>query len=257
MTKGHVWTAAVSGALLAATTAAWVAADGPAGPDMSAAPTVQESPAGDTLPDDVRAALAAKDSLTPAEQAVLDHYRAGEGPEQPIPFNHEWHVTELQMECEYCHTGSRESEVAVMPSLDMCMGCHRVVGGNLAAIAQLRAHWDRREPVEWIRVYKVPEFVQFGHQPHLRNGIECQECHGPVEEMARIRRHSDLSMGWCLSCHRDEPARTDVATSYLLSREFPAPEIPTGRQAHGLYPIQIDQEYASTRAPSDCATCHY
>lgn len=265
MRKSHVWTAAGSGALLVAATVAWVAADRPAAPGTSAASTGPGAVASgapgaaqqDTLARDERATLAAKDSLTPAEQAILDHYRAERGPQQPIPFNHEWHVSTLQMECEYCHTGSRRSEVAIMPSLELCIGCHRVVGGNLTAVAQLRAYWDRGEPVEWDRVYRLPEFVQFSHQPHLRNQIECEECHGPVEEMARVYQYSDLSMGWCLSCHREAPAETDVATTYLLTREFPPPPIPRARQERGLYPIQIDQEYGATRAPGDCTVCHY
>lgn len=211
----------------------------------------------DTLAESQRSALASKDTLTPAEQAILDHYRADRGPEQPIPFNHEWHAGELQMSCEYCHTGSDRSEAAIMPSVSTCMGCHRIAGGDLPAVAQLRTYNDQNATIPWVRVYKMPEFVQFAHQPHLRNDIACQECHGPVEEMARVYQATDMTMGWCLECHRSEPQQNDVATTYRLIRQDPPHPIPQGTQSRGLYPVQIDQEYGETRAPIDCAACHY
>lgn len=211
----------------------------------------------DTLGERQRSILASKESPTPAEEAILDHYRADRGPQQPVPFNHEWHVSELQIGCDYCHTGSDASEAAIMPSTSVCMGCHRIAGGDLPAVAKLRTYADRDLPVPWVRVYKLPEFVQFAHRPHLRNEIACQDCHGPVEEMARVYQASDLSMGWCLECHTGEPQPGDVATDYLLARDHPPSPIPDGRQSAGLYPIQIDQNYAASRAPIDCAACHY
>lgn len=213
----------------------------------------------DTLDDSQRAILASKpaDSLSAAEQAILAHHRAQQGPEQPVPFNHAFHVTDLQLECEYCHTGSRNQAVATMPQMGVCMGCHASVGGGLPAIAQLRAYASAERAVPWIRVYKLPEFVQFSHQPHLRNQIECQECHGPVEEMDRIYQATSLSMGWCLECHRGEPGGADTATTRQLVQRYEIPEIPAGRQSVGLYPRRIEQSYGDTRAPVDCAACHY
>lgn len=200
---------------------------------------------------------AAADSLTPAQRAARLHRRAPQGPEQPIPFSHRFHVAELQIQCEYCHTGSRDLAVAPMPAVGTCMGCHRTVGRGIAGIDTLRAYAQRGETVPWKRVYKVPEFVQFTHQAHLRNQIECQQCHGPVEEMDRIYQFSSLTMGWCLSCHRDDPQPTDVATNARLIPDASIPEAPPGRQDVGLYPRSIRQGYAATRAPDDCATCHY
>ncbi|MFQ5889468.1 MAG: cytochrome c3 family protein [Gemmatimonadota bacterium] len=192
-----------------------------------------------------------------AQEAILAHESASRGPAQPIPFNHRFHVRELRMDCLYCHAGSDRSQVAIVPPLDLCMGCHRVIGNELEPIQQLRGYWSRRQPVPWERVYKLPEFVQFSHQPHLRNGIDCQQCHGPVDEMDRVYRVTSLRMGWCLECHFGEPRESDVATDYVLWREFPPPDIPAGRQSAGLYPIRIDEQYASNRAPIDCFACHY
>lgn len=200
---------------------------------------------------------AGQDSMTEAHRASTRHREATRGPEQPIPFSHRLHVQDLELGCDYCHVGTERSKVAVMPALSVCMGCHRTVGSELGPIRELREYWDRQEPVPWERIYKVPEFVQFHHQPHIRSGVECAECHGPVEEMDRVYRVQELSMGWCLTCHREPPREEDAATDYLLARQFSLPEVRTGREETGLYPRQLDSEYAAHRAPIDCATCHY
>lgn len=197
------------------------------------------------------------DELPPARAAATLHRQADRGPEQPIPFSHRFHVSELQIQCEYCHTGTRDLAVATMPPVGTCMGCHRTVGRGIEGIDSLRAYSERGEPIPWERVYKVPEFVQFTHRAHLRNEIECQECHGPVEEMDRIYKATSLGMGWCLSCHRDDPRPGDVATDVRLARDADVPETPAGRQDVGLYPRRISQGYGTSRAPDDCATCHY
>lgn len=192
-----------------------------------------------------------------AAEAIRSHETATQGPEQPIPFSHRFHVTELLMDCLYCHAGSERSEVAVVPALELCIGCHRVIGNELEPILRLREYWERGEPVPWVRVYKLPEFVQFPHRSHLRNAIPCQECHGQVEQMDRVYRANSLRMGWCLECHFGEPQEGDVATDHVLVGRFPPPEIPPERQPASLYPRRLEQRYAETRAPIDCFACHY
>jgi hypothetical protein len=215
-------------------------------------PSVAQVPAGQEA-----ASGTDQEELTPAEEAILAHDTASLGPQQPLPFNHAFHTTELQMSCEYCHQGTDRSKVAVMPALSVCIGCHRVVGSGLQPIQELRAYWERGEPVPWERVYKLPEFAQFYHAPHLRNGVECAECHGPVDEMARIYQWSSLRMGWCLECHRGAPEETDVATDYMLNQQFEHPPMAEGRQPTGLYPYAISEEYGVSRGPIDCYACHY
>lgn len=192
-----------------------------------------------------------------AEQAIVDHNTATRGPRQPIPFSHRFHVRELRIDCMYCHLGTERSETGVVPSLEVCMGCHRTAGAGLEPIQELQDHWNRGEPVRWEWVSKLPDFVQFPHRAHVRTGIQCQECHGPVEDMDRVYRWAPLTMGWCLECHRSQPQETDVATDYVLVREHPIPEIPDRRQAHSFYPVRIDTKYGAYRAPIDCFACHY
>ena len=195
-----------------------------------------------------------------AQQAIVDHNTAGRGPQQPIPFSHRFHATELRIDCYYCHTDIERTQTGTIPPLEVCMGCHRVAGSGLEPIDELRAYAERNEPVPWEWVYKLPEFVQFTHRPHLRAGVECQECHGPVEEMARIYEWTPLTMGWCLECHRTEPPETDVGTDAVLTRGQDVPPPLPGadeRQEESLYPRSIDTEYGAWRAPIDCLACHY
>lgn len=192
-----------------------------------------------------------------ADEAILAHEGAAQGPLQPIPFNHRFHTQELLMQCEYCHGGTENSAIAVMPAVDLCMGCHRIVGANLEPIQRLRGYYDQGQPVPWERVYKVPEFVQFPHRAHIRSQIDCEECHGKVEEMDRVYKFATLKMGWCLDCHWQPGEDTDVATDRLLIEKYPPPETPDERQPIGLYPRRLDQQYGANRGPIDCYACHY
>ncbi|MDH3297376.1 MAG: cytochrome c family protein [Gemmatimonadota bacterium] len=192
-----------------------------------------------------------------AAEAIEAHNAATEGPVQPVPFNHRFHVQEIGMQCAYCHGGTQSSPVATMPAVDTCMGCHRIVGAQLEPIADLRGYWDRGEPVPWERVYKVPDFVQFPHDAHIRNDLACAECHGAVEEMDRISKAFSLKMGWCLACHMGVGEESDYATDRLLAEQFVPPAMPAGRQPIGLYPRALDTAYGASRGPIDCAACHY
>lgn len=228
------------------------AADGAESIAAAAAATEQEGPTRPLLP---------VQEYTPtgmtAQEAIEAHASAIEGPAQPIPFNHRFHTQELGMQCAYCHDGTQSSAVAAVPSVELCMGCHRVAGNQLEPIQELRGYWERSEPVPWEQVYKVPEFVQFPHDAHIRNELACAECHGPVEEMDRVYQFSSLTMGWCLECHMGEGLETDYATDRLLARDFPPPQPAEEGQPVGLYPRTIDMEYGATRGPIECTACHY
>jgi hypothetical protein len=137
------------------------------------------------------------------------------------------------------------------------MGCHRIAGSGLPPVEQLRGFASLGQPIPWEWVNKVPEFVQFSHQPHIRSAIDCTECHGPVEEMDRVYQWAPFTMGWCLECHRQERADTDVATDNLLVEQYPPPQPPEELQPHSLYPRALDSQYGATRGPTDCAACHY
>ena len=166
----------------------------------------------------------------------------GYEPEQPIAYSHRLHAGELQIQCLYCHSNADRSRHAGIPAAGICMNCHSVVTASLGAVraedelaakekrpprpivspelqklySTLALDANRKPdpagkltPIAWNRVHNLPDFAYFDHRPHVKLGVACQRCHGPVETMERMRQHSDLSMGWCVNCHR-EVNRTGV-----------------------------------------------
>ncbi|MEW5983162.1 MAG: cytochrome c3 family protein [Acidobacteriota bacterium] len=161
-------------------------------------------------------------------------------PAQPVAFSHRVHAGELQVACLYCHFGAERSRHAGIPPLNVCMNCHRFVTAPIGAVRAedvLAVKENRRplrivspeiakiyralglgdnlapdpartpEPVAWITVHNLPDFVYFDHRPHVAAAVTCQTCHGPVETMERVRQVQALTMGWCVNCHRDATRR--------------------------------------------------
>lgn len=172
---------------------------------------------------------------------VLPVAATREGPVQPIFFSHVIHTGSYQIACQYCHAGARRSSDAGIPSVEKCMGCHKIVAaqGN-EQVQKLHDYWNKQQPIPWLRVFRVPEYVHFPHKNHVQAGLVCQTCHGRVEAMEQVhattgQNHLNdlmnlaampvpgpkLSMGWCVECHRAQNA------------------------ARG------------TQAPLDCVTCHH
>lgn len=160
---------------------------------------------------------------------------AGYEPVQPIAYSHRLHAGELAIPCEYCHSGARRSRHAGIPAASTCMNCHRYITATrsaaraeeqlakkehrkprkivspelqklytaLALDTNLRPSPGRAmQPIAWTRIHQVPDFAYFDHRPHVAAGLTCQQCHGPVDTMERVRQVPTLSMGWCLNCHR-------------------------------------------------------
>ncbi|MCH7741618.1 MAG: cytochrome c3 family protein [Proteobacteria bacterium] len=131
-------------------------------------------------------------------------YFPGTSPEQPIAFSHRVHAGEYEIPCMYCHTQARRSISAGVPSVSKCVGCHNEVATEKPQIRKLMNYWQNQEPIPWIKVHDLPDFVHFTHKRHVLAGIECQTCHGPVETMDTIRLTSvaPMEMGLCLNCHK-------------------------------------------------------
>ena len=137
-----------------------------------------------------------------------------EGPAQPIDFSHRLHAGDYQVPCLYCHDSARRSPVAGVPPVQRCMNCHRFVAISSPEIQKIIASWDKKEPIRWIRVHTLPDFVYFSHKRHVLKDIACQSCHGEVERMDRVRRVASLEMGWCLACHEKNGASRDCLTCH-------------------------------------------
>ena len=150
-------------------------------------------------------------------------------PVQPIHYSHKIHAGANQIECQYCHSSARISKHSGIPSLNVCMNCHENIADyngeedlekgytkdfytNEIKKLYKAVGWDEEtqsytgdtEPVKWVRIHNLPDFVYFNHSQHVSvAGIDCQKCHGPVEEMEILYQYSPLTMGWCIDCHRE------------------------------------------------------
>jgi hypothetical protein len=139
---------------------------------------------------------------------------------QPIAFPHGKHAGEFQIDCQYCHFSAERSVDAGIPPVASCMGCHSVVVGRNQPeeVQKLRDFWQRGEAIPWVRIYKVPDHVKFPHMRHVAadaGALECQECHGVVEEMEVIEEvEQPLKMGWCVDCHRQNEASVDCTVCH-------------------------------------------
>jgi len=128
----------------------------------------------------------------------------GTSPEQPIEFSHLIHAGDNEIPCLYCHVQARRSISAGVPSMNKCMGCHNEVATDNPQVRLLTNYWKTKEPIRWIKVHDLPDFVHFTHKRHVAaEDIECQTCHGPVETMQVVSREAPVKMGLCLECHRE------------------------------------------------------
>ena len=154
-------------------------------------------------------------------------YALGYAPTQPIPFSHRVHAGTNRIPCQYCHTNANRSRAATIPAAQTCMNCHRfiVMADSDYIKKDVVARLKTDEPLPWRRVYHLPDYVFFDHRSHVQVGVQCQTCHGPVQDMEVVSRVMDMRMGHCLDCHRD-----------------PTPYLPPDS------PIQ--------KGPTDCTACH-
>lgn len=186
------------------------------------------------------------------EEAVKLGRSQGYQPDQPIKFSHQVHVTENKIDCMYCHHTAADSKSANIPSTNLCMNCHIVVregtrSGRFEIDKLVQAHEEGRS-IEWTRIHHLPDHVFFSHEQHVGAGkLDCAQCHGLVEEMHVVRQENDLSMGWCLQCHRE--TKVDfVDNDYYATYEAFHEELKKGVR---------DSVVAADIGANDCQKCHY
>ncbi len=141
-------------------------------------------------------------------------YKNRIGPEQPIAFSHRVHVTEKNISCFLCHEGAVNSARAGIPPLETCMLCHSRIIIHHPEIEKLRAHYQSGTPVEWKKVYELPDFAFFNHSVHVFRKIDCSQCHGNVGSMDRIERAQEFKMQFCVDCHKENKVTTDCFTCH-------------------------------------------
>lgn len=123
-------------------------------------------------------------------------------PEQPVPYSHELHVGKLGMDCRTCHTTVETASMAAIPPTQTCMSCHTNIQTESPNLAVVRESWATGEPIEWVKVHDLSEFAYFDHSAHVNNGVGCVSCHGRIDQMEEVWQDQELSMAWCLDCHR-------------------------------------------------------
>ncbi len=181
--------------------------------------------------------------------------QTGYQPTQPIAFSHKIHAGQYEIDCQYCHTGVRKSKSANIPSPNICMNCHTQVKSESEEIQKIYAAIDydpstqtygtNTKPIEWVRVHNLPDLAYFNHSQHVAVAeIECQTCHGPIEEMEVVYQYSNLTMGWCINCHRD----TDVNTK---GNEY-YNELVKLHSERSKEPMKVEDI-----GGLECAKCHY
>lgn len=137
------------------------------------------------------------------------------GPRQPIAFSHARHAGEYQINCQYCHSGVRKGPNAYIPSVQRCMGCHQLVAANKPEVMKIRQAWEAKEPIPWMKVNTMADFVYFNHYPHIAKGVDCKVCHGDVASMVELKPFVKVNnMSWCVDCHRENKASIDCYTCH-------------------------------------------
>jgi len=173
----------------------------------------------------------------------------GYAPKQPIAYSHKVHAGDYQIDCNYCHTGVTKSKNANIPSPNICLNCHSsITEGSTTGtkeIDKIFAAVENNEPIEWVRVHNLPDLAYFNHAQHVAVGkLECQTCHGPIEEMEVVRQYSNLTMGWCIDCHRDTELNTKGNGYYDRLVEL--------HEQESNKPFTVEDN-----GGLECAKCHY
>lgn len=145
---------------------------------------------------------------------------APQGPVQPIAFSHRIHAGVNQIPCQYCHYSADRSPWANIPSVELCMGCHKITAAQRPEVQKLTQYWNRQEPIPWVRVHHLPEFARFNHKRHVKAGFACEVCHGPVKEMDVVYQWATLNMGWCVTCHSGQNELGKKASADCLTCHY-------------------------------------
>jgi menaquinone reductase, multiheme cytochrome c subunit len=172
----------------------------------------------------------------------------GYRPEQPVPYSHALHVGQLGLDCRYCHTTVETAAFAAIPPAKVCMNCHARVKTSSPKLAPIRDAAAGGAAVAWVKVHDLPDYVYFNHSAHVRRGVACVSCHGRIDRMDVVAQVEELSMSWCLDCHRNPDARLRPP-ELVTAMDWKAPGDPAElgrklRAERGIAPSQ------------DCWTCH-
>lgn len=194
----------------------------------------------------------------------------GYAPVQPIHYSHKVHAGDNQIDCNFCHSSARKSKMAGIPSLNVCMNCHKNISevapetaseeyskefydGEIAKLynavgwdAASQEYTGKTEPVKWVRIHNLPDFVYFNHSQHVTvAGVACQKCHGEIQEMEIVEQFAPLTMGWCIECHRETNVNLENNEYYAKIHEELS-------KKYG-----VDKLTIAELGGLECGKCHY
>ncbi|MBF9238204.1 c-type cytochrome [Hymenobacter sp. BT683] len=170
----------------------------------------------------------------------------GYQPTQPIAFSHKLHAGEHQINCAYCHTSVYKSKSANIPSANICMNCHSQIKTESPEIKKIYRAIERKQPIQWVRIHNLPDLAYFNHSQHTQvAGLQCQTCHGPIQNMEVVYQYSALTMGWCINCHREMPVNAKDNKYYdnLV-------KLHNTKNAGAPFTV-------SSNGGTECSKCHY
>lgn len=214
-----------------------------------------------------------------ANGSIEMHRQQNYMPEQPIFYSHKVHAGINQINCQYCHVGAEDSRQAIIPSANVCMNCHMQIseytgedlytyeGKKVDGTKEIQklyeyAGWDPvnkkyklkedgtidSKPIEWVKIHNLPDHVYFNHSQHVAVGkVECQSCHGDIQEMDEVKQFAPLSMGWCINCHRQTDVQFENNDYYKIFTKYHQ-EIKEGKREH----VTVEDV-----GGIDCQKCHY
>lgn len=214
-------------------------------------------------------------------------------PQQPIYYSHKVHAGTNQINCLYCHSGAQDSKFSNIPSVNVCMNCHKSInkyegpdvlthedGTAVNGTAEIQklyeyAGWNPAtkkydkpgKPIEWVKIHSLPDHVYFNHSQHVKVGKQqCQTCHGPIQEMGEVKQFSSLSMGWCINCHRESKVNFyDKKTGegnkfYSIYEKFHEEMADSLMNKNGkmvVNPHKLDSVTVEKIGGTECQKCHY
>lgn len=176
------------------------------------------------------------------------NFNTGYQPIQPVPYSHKLHVGQLGLNCFYCHSTVYKASYAAIPATQVCMNCHAQVKQKSPRLEPVRRSYETGEPVPWLQIHKLPDYVYFNHKAHVTAGVSCVTCHGRIDQMVEVKQEKPLNMAWCLDCHRN-PA-PNIRPVDLVTQLDWVPD---------RDPAEIGAEIINQKhlhPPTNCSGCH-
>jgi len=175
----------------------------------------------------------------------------GYAPVQPVAYSHAMHAGQLAIDCRYCHNTVEDAATAAVPPTQTCMNCHAKIRASSSKMLPVQESYATGDPIPWLRVHDLPDYVYFNHSAHVRRGVSCVSCHGRVDTMEVVTQVEKLSMGWCIVCHR-HPERHLRPVEYVTQLAW----VPNEDQLTMGLRLKKEYNIRGERYLTDCSICH-